>query len=346
MPTRGSTKVSGKAAKRTELSRAMQALRARRYAEAEQALTEAMGRQMTADACLLRSAAREKLGELAGARDDLLAAVGAGAAEIASEAVTRRAATRLMKLGAVDAALGVLQTALERWPSEELARMRATLCLTAGRTHEGLDAMRALGAEYLVPSHTRPVVGTARIDALLTEYRDGIRYVYDQTLRMINQGLTPDEIAARIRLPAHLADAGYLAQFYGKPTWSARSIFAGNLGWYDGNPSTLQPLPPDDEAARWAELAGGLDALAQRVIDAQAAGELCVDKTPSAEIYNLCVENNPRPRRARTNSRARTFHFGNSTNGRFSDKKNARPNSCAERKSKNKNPKKQNGLQN
>lgn len=122
----------------------MQALRARRYAEAEQALTEAMGRQMTADACLLRSAAREKLGELAGARDDLLAAVGAGAAEIASEAVTRRAATRLMKLGAVDAALGVLQTALERWPSEELARMRATLCLTAGRTHEGLDAMRAL----------------------------------------------------------------------------------------------------------------------------------------------------------------------------------------------------------
>ncbi|WP_370305332.1 alkyl sulfatase dimerization domain-containing protein [Sinimarinibacterium flocculans] len=138
---------------------------------------------------------------------------------------------------------------------------------------DSIDAMRALGAEYLVPSHTRPVVGAARIDALLTEYRDGIRYVYDQTLRMINQGLTPDEIAARIRLPAHLADAGYLAQFYGKPTWSARSIFAGNLGWYDGNPSTLQPLPPDDEAARWAELAGGLDALAQRVIDAQAAGE-------------------------------------------------------------------------
>ncbi|MFC4250534.1 alkyl sulfatase dimerization domain-containing protein [Sinimarinibacterium flocculans] len=138
---------------------------------------------------------------------------------------------------------------------------------------DSIDAMRALGAEYLVPSHTRPVVGAARIDALLTEYRDGIRYVYDQTLRMINQGLTPDEIAARIRLPAHLADADYLAQFYGKPTWSARSVFAGNLGWYDGNPSTLQPLPPDDEAARWAELAGGLDALAQQVVDAQAAGE-------------------------------------------------------------------------
>ena len=64
--------------------------------------------------------------------------------------------------------------------------------------------------------------------------------------------------------------------------------------------------------------------------NAQAAGELCVDKTQSAQICNLCVEKNPRPRRARTNSRARTFLIGKSTNGRFSNKKNARPNSCAE----------------
>ena len=36
--------------------------------------------------------------------------------------------------------------------------------------------------------------------------------------------------------------------------------------------------------------------------NAQAAGELCVNKTQSAQICNLCVEKNPRPRRARTNS--------------------------------------------
>lgn len=138
---------------------------------------------------------------------------------------------------------------------------------------DSIDAMRALNPEILVPSHTMPIVGAARIDEILTSYRDGIRYVYDQTLRYINQGLTPDEIAARIRLPDHLARAEYLPLFYGKPTWSARSIFAGNLGWYDGNPSTLQPLAPDDESARIAELAGGIDTLAQRVIDAQSAGE-------------------------------------------------------------------------
>lgn len=138
---------------------------------------------------------------------------------------------------------------------------------------DSIDAMRALKPEILVPSHTRPLLGAQQIDAVLTTYRDGIRYVYDQTLRYINLGLTPDEIAARIALPPHLAASPYLTEFYGKATWSARSVFAGNLGWYDGNPSTLQPLAPDDEAARMAALAGGVERLAQQAIEAQAAGD-------------------------------------------------------------------------
>ncbi|MES0874602.1 alkyl sulfatase dimerization domain-containing protein [Sinimarinibacterium thermocellulolyticum] len=154
-----------------------------------------------------------------------------------------------------------------------LYTIRGTSYRDPRRWADSIDAMRALKAEILVPSHTQPIVGAQRIDEVLTSYRDGIRYVYDQTLRYINQGLTPDEIAARIKLPPHLASAPYLQEFYGKPTWSARGVFAGNLGWYDGNPSTLQPLAPRDEAERMARLAGGLDALAERVIEAQAAGD-------------------------------------------------------------------------
>lgn len=138
---------------------------------------------------------------------------------------------------------------------------------------DSIDAMRALRPEILVPSHTRPLIGAQLIHDTLTDYRDGIRYVYDQTLRYINLGLTPDEIAARIRLPAHLASAPFLQELYGKPTWSARGIFAGSLGWFDGNPSTLQPLAPEDEAGRMAKLAGGIDALARQVEEAEAAGD-------------------------------------------------------------------------
>ena len=63
--------------------------------------------------------------------------------------------------------------------------------------------------------------------------------------------------------------------------------------------------------------------------NAQAAGELCVDKTQSSRICNLCVEQKPRPRRARTNSRARTFLIGKSTNDSFSKKKLRPPGICS-----------------
>lgn len=128
----------------TELTKGMQALKARRYAEADRVLTGAIASRATAEAHLLRSAAREKLGQRAGARDDLLAAARTGATQMATIAVTHRVATRLSKLGAVDAAIHVLDEARSQHDRDELARMRATLCLTSGRTHEGLATMRGL----------------------------------------------------------------------------------------------------------------------------------------------------------------------------------------------------------
>ena len=138
---------------------------------------------------------------------------------------------------------------------------------------DSIDKMRALRPAVLVPSHTRPLVGEAAIEATLTDYRDAIRYVYDQTLRLINQGHTPDEIAATLKLPAHLAASPWLQEFYGTPQWSARNIYVGNLGWFDGKPSTLRPLPPDETARRTVELAGGVDAVARRIDEAAKAGE-------------------------------------------------------------------------
>jgi alkyl sulfatase BDS1-like metallo-beta-lactamase superfamily hydrolase len=138
---------------------------------------------------------------------------------------------------------------------------------------DSLDKIRALRPEYLVPSHTRPLAGEDFIYNTLTDYRDAIRYVYDQSIRMINQGLMPDEIAVRMKLPPHLAKSPFLQEFYGKPSWSARTIFQGNLGWYSGNPSELEPLPPEDTARRMAELAGGEAALTDKIGEAARQGQ-------------------------------------------------------------------------
>ena len=55
--------------------------------------------------------------------------------------------------------------------------------------------------------------------------------------------------------------------------WSVRGIFNGLLGWFDGNPTTLNPLHPADRARRIADLAGGPDVLLERARAALAGGE-------------------------------------------------------------------------
>ena len=64
-----------------------------------------------------------------------------------------------------------------------------------------IDMMRYLQPEFLIPSHTRPLVGQDNINEILTTYRDGIQFVHDQTVRLMNLGLGPDDIAETLVLP-------------------------------------------------------------------------------------------------------------------------------------------------
>jgi alkyl sulfatase BDS1-like metallo-beta-lactamase superfamily hydrolase len=122
---------------------------------------------------------------------------------------------------------------------------------------KSLIEMRDLGAEYLVPCHSRPLKGKANIYRVLTDYADAIKYVHDQTVREINRGLMPDEIVEKVRLPGRLAGKPYLKEYYGTVAWSVRNVFNGYLGWFSGNASDINPLPPHEKARRFAELAGG-----------------------------------------------------------------------------------------
>lgn len=138
-----------------------------------------------------------------------------------------------------------------------LYTIRGTWFRSLKNWYRSLDLIRDLQPEYLVPSHGRPVAGAAAIDRIVTDYRDAIQFVHDQSLRGMNQGMTPDELAEYVRLPAHLAQSPYLQEFYGKVSWSARSMFAGNLGWFSGDSADIHPLPPAANARMMTELAGG-----------------------------------------------------------------------------------------
>jgi alkyl sulfatase BDS1-like metallo-beta-lactamase superfamily hydrolase len=123
-------------------------------------------------------------------------------------------------------------------------------------------AMATLGAEVLIPGHTRPLRGKDTIARTLSTYSQGIQSIFDQTIAGINQGLTPDQLVERVKLPPELAQEPHLTEFYGAVPWGVRSIFQGYLGWFDGNATNLFPLAPAAEAQRWADLVGAEELLA------------------------------------------------------------------------------------
>ena len=121
-----------------------------------------------------------------------------------------------------------------------------------------LTTLIAVGAEHVVPGHTRPVSGEANVRAALTAYRDGIRSIFDQTLEGMMKGERPDELVAHVRLPPQLASSPYLQEYYGTVEWSVRAIYSAQLGWFDGNATHLFPLAEKDRGQKIVALAGGV----------------------------------------------------------------------------------------
>ena len=136
-----------------------------------------------------------------------------------------------------------------------------------------LDLLMAFNAEVLACGHTMPVIGAAKINEVLTDYRDAIKYVVAKTVEGMNQQLGPDELAHTVSLPDELKDKPYLKEFYGKVSWSVRAYFAGTLGWFDGNPTNLARLSPKQTAERTIQLAGGADALLNAAEQATVSGD-------------------------------------------------------------------------
>ena len=165
------------------------------------------------------------------------------------------------------------------WPN--LYAIRGTGYRDVRKWIRSLDGMIREKPAHVVPGHTRPIVGEAQATEVLRNYRDAIKHVFDKTIEGINKGMTPDELVGYVELPEHLRELDYLREYYGNIEWGVRAIFAGYLGWFDGNPTHLFSLPPVEEAKRMAKLAGGEGALraaakaAMGEGDAQWCAELC-----------------------------------------------------------------------
>ena len=150
-------------------------------------------------------------------------------------------------------------------------------------------------AEVYFGQHNWPLWGHERIAGFITQQRDVYRYMHDQTVRLMNAGYTANEIADMVKLPKSLEGALSVRGYYGDLRHNVKAIYQFYLGFYDGNPAHLNPLPPQESGKRYVELAGGAD-------KAVAAAQSAFDKGDyrwAAELLNHVVFGAPDNKNAR-----------------------------------------------
>lgn len=128
-------------------------------------------------------------------------------------------------------------------------------------------------SDVLLAAHGIPRWGSAVIREFLSKQRDAYKFLHDQTVRGINNGLTGAEIAERLQLPDALAHAWYNRGYYGTLRHNVKAVYQRYMGWYDANPASLDALPPVAASRRYVEAMGGAEAVLGKAEAAIQAGE-------------------------------------------------------------------------
>ncbi|MFF3839440.1 alkyl/aryl-sulfatase [Streptomyces sp. NPDC001930] len=123
-------------------------------------------------------------------------------------------------------------------------------------------------------SHHWPTWGHDDVVAFLSEQRDLYAYVHDQTLRLLNDGLTGPEIAEELRLPPALENSWHARGYYGSLSHNTKAVYQRYLGWFDGNAAHLWEHPPVESAKRYVDAMGGPEQTLAKARGYADAGDL------------------------------------------------------------------------
>ena len=144
-------------------------------------------------------------------------------------------------------------------------------------------------AEIYFASHHWPLWGKEEINNFLEAQRDTYKFIHDQTVRLMNQGYTPNEIASQLELPEALNAEFHNQGYYGTIQHNSKAVYQFYMGWYTANPAKLHPLPETESAKRYVEMMGGMDSLLNRA-ETQFKEAENADALVGAETYRWLAE--------------------------------------------------------
>ena len=144
-------------------------------------------------------------------------------------------------------------------------------------------------------SHHWPVWGNEKIIPYLKKQRDIYKFTHDQSVRLMNQGYTGEEISEMIELPEELEGNWPTRGYYGTLRHNSRAVYQRYMGWYNGNPANLNNLPPETVAKKYMEFMGGEAAVIKKAQSSFDNGEY----RWVAEVMKHAVFANPKSKAAK-----------------------------------------------
>lgn len=144
-------------------------------------------------------------------------------------------------------------------------------------------------ADLVISAHNWPHFGNADVQHYLADNRDIYRYLNNESLRLANHGATLTEVGNEIAEPPVQEKDFAVRGYYGTLNHNAKAVYQRYFGWFDGVPAHLNPHPPEAQAKRMVQLAGGEDKLLRAAQTAFRQG----DYRWAATLANYLVFANP-----------------------------------------------------
>ena len=159
---------------------------------------------------------------------------------------------------------------------------------------DAIDILIDLDAAYYIGTHSEPMKNKEAI-ADFTAHRDLYSHIYNQSVRLINQGKSPEEMVEYIRPPKHLADHPSLYPAYVDFEHNVRGQYRGMIGWFGEEIADLHPPTTKELGQNIVSMAGGVSNV---IAQAQKAfAERKYNLTATLLTYALAVEPDSKPAR-------------------------------------------------
>ncbi len=150
-------------------------------------------------------------------------------------------------------------------------------------------------AEVMFASHSWPRWGNDRVQEVMRGQRDMYAHLNNQVLHLANQGVTINQVHNVYEVPESQQENWYARGYHGSFEHNSRAVINRYLGYWDGNPTTLIPLSPEDSAPLYVEMMGGAKPIIAKGKELYSQGKY----RHAQEILNKLVYAEPKNQEAK-----------------------------------------------